>query len=144
MFILTLKRNSVLYENIINNIISVTSTIKFIRSQKKNAQLVYKGYIYNKKLTQANGHTTWRCADVLKLKCKAVVITKNNALVAARRLHNHANHSARIANRPLFEEEEELGEFIEMKASDPKLLEMIQVQPYDVTIKDEFKIYRSE
>lgn len=79
----------------------------------------------------------------MKLKCKAVVITKKNILVAARRLHNHTNHSTRIANRPLFEEEEELGEFIEMTASDPKLLEMIQVQPYDVTIKDEFKIYRS-
>ncbi|XP_017846799.1 modifier of mdg4 isoform X2 [Drosophila busckii] len=95
--------------------------IKFIRSQKKNAQLVYMDYIYNKKLTQANGQTTWRCADVLKLRCKAVVITKNGEFLDARRDHNHESHAVRIGLRQLYNVEEELEEYIEICASNPKL-----------------------
>lgn len=118
--------------------------VKFIRSQKKNAQLVYKGFIYNKKLTQANGHTTWRCIDVLKLRCKAVVITKKNSLVVARREHNHIDHMSRIGQRPLYNVEEELGDFIEIKAGDPKLAEYITVSHIDVNTNKtgkEFKIF---
>lgn len=92
------------------------SQIRFIRSQKKNAQLVYKGYIYNKKLSQVNGQTTWRCADVLKMRCKAVIITKRNELVAARREHNHIDHKERIGQRALYKEEEDLGDVVELNA----------------------------
>uniref|UniRef100_A0ABK9MFA2 BTB domain-containing protein n=1 Tax=Glossina morsitans morsitans TaxID=37546 RepID=A0ABK9MFA2_GLOMM len=100
--------------------------VKFIRSQKKNAQLVYNGYIYNKKLTQANNNTTWRCIDVLKMRCKAVVITKKNKLVAARREHNHDDHLSRIGERPLYNEEEDLGEYIELKTDSANLIEDLQ------------------
>ncbi|XP_017023347.1 modifier of mdg4-like isoform X2 [Drosophila kikkawai] len=95
--------------------------IRFIRSQKKNAQLVFRDYIYNKKLTQANGQTTWRCADVLKLRCKAVVITKNGSFVDARRQHNHQSHASRIGQRQLYKVEEELEEYIEICTSNPKI-----------------------
>lgn len=95
--------------------------IRFIRSQKKNAQLVYRDYIYNKKLTQANGQTTWRCADVLKLRCKAVVITKNGEFIDARRQHNHESHALRIGMRQLYKIEEELEEYVEICTSNPKI-----------------------
>ncbi|XP_023036496.1 modifier of mdg4 isoform X3 [Drosophila willistoni] len=100
---------------------SAVGEIKFIRSQKKNAQLVYRDYIYNKKLTQANGQTTWRCADVLKLRCKAVVITKGGQFIDARRNHNHECHTGRIGQRQLYNVESELEEYIEICASDPKI-----------------------
>lgn len=96
--------------------------IQFIRSQKKNAQLVYDGYIYNKKLTQANGHTTWRCSDVSKNRCRAVCTTINNELVHVRRSHDHEPHWSRIANRPLYNEEEEMTEtIVEPKESTPTI-----------------------
>lgn len=82
--------------------------VLYIRSQKKNPQLVYNGYIYNKKQTQANGHTTWRCSDVSKNRCRAVCITKNSALVCARRAHHHDGHWTRIGNRQLYTVEDDL------------------------------------
>ncbi|XP_026845043.1 modifier of mdg4 isoform X2 [Drosophila persimilis] len=111
--------------------------IKFIRSQKKNAQLVYRDYIYNKKLTQANGQTTWRCADVLKLRCKAVVITKNGEFVDARRLHNHESHAVRIGQRQLYKVEEELEEYIEICTSNPKISQYLNSSNISImTAKD--------
>lgn len=89
---------------------SVQRDVMFIRSQKKNAQLVYNGFIYNKKLTQANGHTTWRCCDVSKNRCRAVCTTKDNSLMDARRDHDHEAHWDRIANRMLYTQEEELDQ----------------------------------
>ncbi|XP_064550528.1 modifier of mdg4 isoform X3 [Drosophila montana] len=118
--------------------------IQFIRSQKKNAQLVYKDYIYNKKLTQANGQTTWRCADVLKLRCKAVVITKNGEFLDARRQHNHESHASRIGQRQLYNVEEELDEYIEICTSNPKISQYLSSSNISImTAKDgkECKLY---
>ncbi|XP_017475184.1 PREDICTED: modifier of mdg4 isoform X6 [Rhagoletis zephyria] len=116
--------------------------VKFIRSQKKNAQLVYNGYIYNKKLTQANGQTTWRCIDFLKLRCKAVVITKKNILVAARRSHSHEDHVQRIGQRPLYNIEEDLGEYIEIKPEDPKLADFMSVSNIEICPQKSGKEYK--
>ncbi|KAL9893462.1 modifier of mdg4-like isoform X10 [Glossina fuscipes] len=116
--------------------------VKFIRSQKKNAQLVYNGYIYNKKLTQANNNTTWRCIDVLKMRCKAVVITKNNKLVAARREHNHDDHLSRIGERPLYKVEEDLGEYIELKTDSANLSEFIAVTNIEMLPQKNGKEYK--
>lgn len=93
--------------------------VKFIRSQKKNPQLVYRGYIYNKKLTQANGHTTWRCSDVSKNKCRAVCLTQRSSLVVARRQHSHSDHRERIGVRPLYDVEDDLDEYVEINTADP-------------------------
>lgn len=93
--------------------------VKYIRSQKKSAQLVYRGYIYNKKQTQRNGHTTWRCSDISKNKCKAVCLTKQSAFVVARRVHHHEPHWDRIANRMLFDVENDLDEYVEINPQDP-------------------------
>lgn len=92
--------------------------VRFIRSQKKNPQLVYEGYIYNKKLTQVSGHTTWRCTDVKKNKCKAVCITKNSELVSVRRQHIHEPHWSRISNRALYAVENDLDEYFEISSGD--------------------------
>lgn len=97
--------------------------IRFIRSQKKNPQLVHNGYIFNKKLTQANGHTTWRCADTIKGKCRAVCITKNNVLLVARRQHTHDPHWNRISNRPQYGAEQELDEYLEIKTTEGRFYE---------------------
>lgn len=102
--------------------------------------MVYKGYIYNKKLTQANGHTTWRCCEVLKTRCKAVVITKNNKLVAARRDHCHPDHYSRIGNRPLYEVEEELGDYIELKSNDPNLNKLMKSSHVELD-RSNYKIF---
>ncbi|XP_017003633.2 modifier of mdg4-like isoform X2 [Drosophila takahashii] len=110
--------------------------ISFIRSQKKNAQLVYRNYIYNKKLTQANGQTTWRCADVLKLRCKAVVITREGQFIDARRQHNHESHSSRIGQRQLYKVEQELDEYIEICTSNPKISQYLGSSNIIVTAKD--------
>lgn len=80
---------------------------------------MYNGYIFNKKLTQANGHTTWRCADTIKGKCRAVCITKNNILLAVRRQHTHEHHWNRISNRPQYAVEQELDEYLEIKNDGP-------------------------
>ncbi|XP_065073198.1 modifier of mdg4-like isoform X4 [Ochlerotatus camptorhynchus] len=94
-------------------------TIKFIRSQKKNAQLVYKGYLYNRKLTQLNGNTTWRCIEVSKLRCKAICVTKKNKLIRAKRQHIHENHNSKIKNRPLYAYPEDLDEYMDIYSRDP-------------------------
>ncbi|XP_017056926.1 modifier of mdg4-like isoform X2 [Drosophila ficusphila] len=112
------------------------SEIRFIRSQKKNAQLVYRDYIYNKKLTQANGQTTWRCADVLKLRCKAVVITRDGNFIDARRQHNHESHASRIGQRQLYKVEQELEEYIEICTSNPKISQYLGSSNIIVTAKD--------
>ncbi|EDW96270.1 modifier of mdg4 isoform X3 [Drosophila yakuba] len=110
--------------------------ISFIRSQKKNAQLVFRNYIYNKKLTQANGQTTWRCADVLKLRCKAVVITRDGHFIDARRQHNHESHASRIGQRQLYKVEQELEEYIEICTSNPKISQYLGSSNIIVTAKD--------
>ena len=79
----------------------------YIRSQKKNPQLVYDGFIFNKKQTQANGHTTWRCTEMAKNRCRAVCITQNSRLVHARRSHHHDPHWGRFSNRELYTTEHE-------------------------------------
>lgn len=71
----------------------------FIRSQKKQPQLVVDGYIYGKKITHANGLTTWRCCDARNIKCTAVCLTKDKMLVIRKRKHNHDPHWDRLSNR---------------------------------------------
>lgn len=78
---------------------------------------MHNGFIFNKKLTQANGHTTWRCADTIKGKCRAVCITKNNTLLVARRQHTHEPHWNRISNRPQYGAEHDLDEYLEIKTA---------------------------
>lgn len=112
--------------------------VQFIRSQKKNAQLVYEGYIFNKKLTQANGHTTWRCSDVSKNRCRAVCTTKNNELVHVRRSHEHEPHWGRIANRPLYNEEDDLDDILDTHKDD-SLIDMSKLGPVPATM--EYKYY---
>lgn len=101
--------------------------MKFILSQKKNAQLVYQGYIYNKKVTQANGHTVWRCVDVSKNKCHSRIITKHNNLVRALINHSsHLPHNSKLINRRTYDREEELDDLIEQKIQPSDLLNLIE------------------
>lgn len=88
--------------------------IYYIRSQKKNAQLVYHGFIYNKKQTQANGQTTWRCSEMSKNRCRAVCITLNSSLVSVRREHQHQPHWERFTNRELYLTEQDIDAPSEM------------------------------
>lgn len=81
--------------------------IYFIRSQKKYTQLVYRGYIYNKKTTQLNGNSTWRCLDLSKTRCKAIVRTQNGRLIGVREKHHHGPHTDRLNNRMLYRTEDE-------------------------------------
>lgn len=106
---------------------SIGKKVQFIRSQKKNPQLAYDGYIYNKKLKQANGHTTWRCSELLKYKCKATCFTKENNLIRARNNHNHQDHWRKIHNKTLYDNEEDLEEYIEITSSNPKAGELLNV-----------------
>ncbi|XP_053697164.1 modifier of mdg4-like isoform X2 [Sabethes cyaneus] len=98
---------------------SSSENIKFIRSQKKNAQLVYRGFLYNRKLTQQNGNTTWRCIEVAKLRCKAICVTKFNRLIRAKRQHVHENHENKIRNKPLYDYPEDLEEYLDIYSKDP-------------------------
>ncbi|XP_062704523.1 uncharacterized protein LOC134286836 [Aedes albopictus] len=98
---------------------SISGAIKFVRSQKKNAQLVYKGFLYNRKLTQQNGNTTWRCIEVTKLRCKAICVTKFNKLILAKRQHSHENHESKIRNRPLYDYPEDLEEYLDIFSREP-------------------------
>lgn len=81
--------------------------IYFICSQKKNTQLVYRGYIYNKKATQLNGNSTWRCMDLAKTRCKAIVRTQNGHFLHVREKHHHGPHAERLHNRMLYRNESE-------------------------------------
>ncbi|KFB53273.1 Mod(mdg4)-v26 [Anopheles sinensis] len=93
--------------------------VKFIRSQKKCAQLVYDGYIYNRKIVQQNGRTTWRCSDLLKYRCNATCVTKLNQLVSIRREHHHENHLKKICTKSLFDYPEDLEEYLNIYTRDP-------------------------
>lgn len=102
-------------------------TLKFILSQKKNAQLVFEGYVFNKKITQANGHTVWRCVDVAKKKCHSRIITKNNVLVKAWINHSsHIPHSPKLINRTMYDREDELDDLIVQKPNESALLNLIE------------------
>lgn len=81
--------------------------IYFICSQKKNTQLVYRGYIYNKKTTQLNGNSTWRCLDLSKTRCKAIVRTQNGRFIGVREKHHHGPHTDRLNNRMLYRSEQD-------------------------------------
>lgn len=101
-----------------------TGKVFYIRSQKKNPQLVYDGYIFNKKQTQANGHTTWRCTEMAKNRCRAVCITQNSRLVHARRSHHHEPHWGRFSNRELYttEHEADVAHGEAYTSQDPKMV----------------------
>nr|XP_049461667.1 modifier of mdg4-like isoform X2 [Anopheles coluzzii] len=116
----------------------VSDTVKFIRSQKKCAQLVYDGYIYNRKMIQQNGRTTWRCCDLLKYHCKATCVTKQNKLIGIRSEHNHNDHSSKIEDKALYDFPEDLEEYVNIRTRDP-----IDVKNHKVDVIDtgaEFKI----
>lgn len=72
--------------------------ILFIESQQGQPQLIYNGFVFNRKIVLLNGLTSWRCSD-FKEKCRAVAITKNNVMMAAKGQHCHKNHLARISNK---------------------------------------------
>jgi lipopolysaccharide export LptBFGC system permease protein LptF len=122
--------------------IDTTNNIVFIKSQKNNAQLVYKMQIYNKKgVSQLTGHTTWRCAERRKYKCLATIISGNNELVRANLQHTHNfNHYERIKSRPVYEFEEDLDEYIEINSTDPNICDKINI----VDTGKEFKLIVSD
>lgn len=66
------------------------------------------------------------------MRCKAVVITKKNELVIARREHNHENHMQRINQRPLYNEEEDLGDYIELKPDATNINDFITMTNIDI------------
>lgn len=81
---------------------------------------------------------------MLKLRCKAVVITKNGEFVDARRQHNHESHVSRIGQRQLYNVEEELDEYIEICTSNPKISQYLSSSNISImTAKDgkECKLY---
>lgn len=132
------KRPKLQSNQILFSPFSSTDCVKFIRSQKKNPQLVYRGFIYNKKLTQANGHTTWRCSDVSKNKCRAVCLTHGSALVVARREHDHDDHRERIGTRTLYDVEDDLEEYVDINTADPlqmNLLNRMMKQDHTLVIE---------
>lgn len=82
--------------------------LKFTRSQKSKPQLVFNGFIYNKKITYSNGNTNWRCADFIKHKCFASCLTKNNQIIRRRLDHKHAPPTAKLLMRKLYPSEQSL------------------------------------
>ncbi|XP_049276904.1 modifier of mdg4-like isoform X2 [Anopheles funestus] len=115
-----------------------TAIVKFIRSQKKCAQLVYEGYIFNRKTLHQNGRTTWRCSDLLKYHCKASCVTKLNRLISTRCDHNHEDHSAKIADKTLYDYPEDLEEYMNIRTRDP-----IDIEKHKLDVIDtgaEFKV----
>ncbi|XP_052903431.1 modifier of mdg4-like isoform X2 [Anopheles moucheti] len=117
---------------------NATAIVKFIRSQKKCAQLVYEGYIYNRKTLHQNGRTTWRCTELLKYHCKASCVTKLNRLISTRCDHNHADHSAKIAEKTLYDYPEDLEEYMNIRTRDP-----IDIKNHKLDVIDtgaEFKV----
>uniref|UniRef100_A0A182PMZ3 BTB domain-containing protein n=1 Tax=Anopheles epiroticus TaxID=199890 RepID=A0A182PMZ3_9DIPT len=120
----------------------ITSTVKFIRSQKKCAQLVHEGYIYNRKTVHQNGRTSWRCCDLLKYHCKASCVTKLNQLVSIRNGHNHEDHSSKLTHKTLFDFPEDLEEYVNIRTQGP-----IDVVNHKVDVIDtgaEYKIVVSD
>uniref|UniRef100_A0A182SQZ3 FLYWCH-type domain-containing protein n=1 Tax=Anopheles maculatus TaxID=74869 RepID=A0A182SQZ3_9DIPT len=98
---------------------NVIGTVKFIRSQKKCAQLVYRDYIYNRKTVHQNGRTTWRCSELIKYHCKATCVTKLNKLISTRCEHNHVDHSVKIESKTLYDFPEDLEEYLNIRTRDP-------------------------
>lgn len=90
--------------------------------------MVYKGFIYNKKVTQVNKNKLWRCIDAIKLRCNATVTTRNGVLLRARESHTHKCHSDKLYKKTMYDVEEELDEFIEIKTDqDQKLCNFVDV-----------------
>ncbi|CRK91981.1 CLUMA_CG005563, isoform B [Clunio marinus] len=82
--------------------------LTFMRSQKCRPQLVYEGFIFNKKITYSNGNTNWRCVDFLKHKCLAGCLTKDNKLIRRRMEHKHPAHTKKLLNKRFYLTEEAL------------------------------------
>lgn len=76
--------------------------LKFIRSQKSKPQLVFNGYLYNKKITFQNGNTNWRCADAVKYKCFANCIVNGTKLIRCKTAHKHPPQTSRILKSSLY------------------------------------------
>ena len=76
------------------------------------------------------------------MRCKAVVITKKNELVAARREHNHEDHMQRINQRPLYNEEEDLSDYIELKPDSGSLTDFISMANIDILSQKSGKEYK--
>lgn len=74
-----------------------------------------------------NKNTLWRCIDAIKLKCRAAVTTKNGILIRARETHTHKSHSEKLFKKTMYDVEEELDEFIEIKSDDQKLCNFVDV-----------------
>ncbi|XP_052864865.1 modifier of mdg4-like isoform X1 [Anopheles cruzii] len=114
------------------------AVVKFIRSQKKCAQLVYGGYIYNRKITHQNGRTTWRCSDLLKYHCRATCVTKQNKLISVRRQHQHENHLSKIVKKLLYDYPEDLEEYLNIYTRDP--IDPIKQEVDVIDAGEEYKI----
>ena len=82
--------------------------LMFMRSQKSKPQLVFEGFIYNKKITYSNGNSNWRCADFIKHKCFASCITKDNQMIRRRLEHKHPPPTTKLLNKKLYPTEESL------------------------------------
>lgn len=96
--------------------------IKFIRSQKNKPQLLYRGYVFNKKTTYQNGNVAWRCADISKFKCPASCIVNGTRFTRSRLEHNHVSRKATYSKKDVFLSEQELDKLfsvcIEAKESE--------------------------
>lgn len=76
--------------------------MKFIRSQKNKPQLLYHGYIFNKKTSYQNGNVAWRCADKNKYKCLASLIANGTKIIRSKLEHNHSTRIS-VAKKTIFE-----------------------------------------
>lgn len=74
----------------------------FKRSQKSKPQLVYQGFVYNKKISYGNGNTNWRCSDFLKHKCFATCITKGDNVIRRRSDHKHPPQMTKFDKTKLY------------------------------------------
>lgn len=71
----------------------------FIENLQGETQLIYNGFVYNRKAIFPNGLTTWKCSSLNSMKCRAVIITKNNVMMAAKGHHNHKKHWNQESNK---------------------------------------------
>lgn len=92
--------------------------LKFIRSQKNKPQLVFRGYVYNKKTSYQNGNVVWRCADMSKFKCPASCMVNGTTLLRTRHTHNHESRKSTFHKKDVYLNEQELRDLLSASTSE--------------------------
>ncbi|XP_060803754.1 longitudinals lacking protein, isoforms H/M/V [Amyelois transitella] len=76
-----------------------TAQVQYSISNQGNLQVILNRFIYCLRYTGKDGYRMWRCLDYGTNKCRAVVSTKDDAILKRTSVHIHPFHDKQIAKK---------------------------------------------